>query len=277
MIRVLVADDHPLVRRGVGQILSETRDIRLAAEASDGAETLELVQKGRYDVVLLDISMPGRDGLDALRDLRRLAPDLPVLVLSTYPEDQYALRVLRDGAAGYLTKDRAPEELVSAIRQVHQGRRYITPAVAERLAERLSHPESASPHERLSDRELQVLRLIASGRTVSGIAEELQRGARRLRGSGRPGLLTPPGVGPTPTGDLYSIRYPRSQRRGSICAHEAACESRPAFGWFAGNAAEAGTGGVKGRTHPCYRRRADAARGDQRHHDGHGLRSGHIG
>jgi two-component system invasion response regulator UvrY len=155
MIKILVADDHAVVREGLKRIIAETADLVVAGEASNGQEVLEKVQNGHWDVVLLDISMPGRGGLDVLRQLRGEKPKLPVLVLSMHSEDQYAVRVLKAGAAGYLTKDSAPEQLVNAIRRVIRGRKYISPSVAEKLA---------------FD---QVLCMIASGKTVTEIAERL--------------------------------------------------------------------------------------------------------
>ena len=134
MIRILIADDHAIVRQGLKQIVSETLDMTIAGEASSGEELLDLVRRQGADVVLLDLAMPGRGGIDTLRQLKKENPDLPVLILSIYPEDQYAVRALRDGASGYLTKETAPDELVVAIRKAAQGRKYVSATLAERLA-----------------------------------------------------------------------------------------------------------------------------------------------
>jgi len=173
MIRVLIADDHPIVRQGVIQILSSTHDIVVAAEATSGRELMHQVAVTPCDIVLLDLTMPGSDGLDVLKQLRREAPQTPVLVLTMHSEDQFAVRSLRAGASGYLTKDSAPSELVGAIRKIVAGGRYISPLMAERLAAHLG-PDAEQPlHERLSDREYQVLRLIAAGKSTREIAAQL--------------------------------------------------------------------------------------------------------
>jgi len=173
MIRVLVADDHPIVREGLRQIIAETADIVVADEASDGQEVLDKVGRNPYDVLLLDISMPGRHGIDALKEMRSLRPRLPVLVLSMYPEEQYGVRALKAGASGYLVKETSPDELVVAIRKVSQGGKYISSALAERLASRLGMDASKEAHEALSDREYQVMQLIAAGKTVTEIARSM--------------------------------------------------------------------------------------------------------
>jgi DNA-binding NarL/FixJ family response regulator len=173
MIRLAIADDHAIVRRGMRQIVSEARDIEVVGEAADGGELAALLRTRECDVLLLDIAMPGRNGIEILKSLRERHPRLRVLVLSMYGEEQYGVRALRAGAAGYLTKASAPEKLLEAIRQVAAGRRYITPRLAECLAERLAEPEAGLPHERLSDREFETLRLLASGRKLSEVATEL--------------------------------------------------------------------------------------------------------
>lgn len=173
MIRILVADDHAIVRKGLKQIIAETSDMIVAGEASNGIEVLSKVRKNGFDLVLLDISMPGRSGLDILKELRSERPKLPILVLSMHPEEQYAVRVLKSGASGYLTKESAPDELISAIRKVSVGKKYVTPSLAEKLAFDLETDAERPLHELLSDREYQVLCLIASGRTVGEIAEKL--------------------------------------------------------------------------------------------------------
>ena len=157
MINVIIADDHAIVRQGLRQILCETDDIRLTAEAENGHDALKLVRSEKCDVLVLDINMPGISGLDLLGTLKRERPGLPVLVLSIHSEEQYALRCLRAGASGYVTKESAPEELVEAIRQVAAGGRYVSPHLAELLAMRVHQPLSRPRIETLSDRELQVL------------------------------------------------------------------------------------------------------------------------
>ncbi len=173
MIKVLVADDHAVVRRGIVQILAEAPDISVAAEAGSGGEALQAIRTGDYDVLVLDISMPDINGLEVLKQVRILKPDVPVLMLSMYSEKQYALRALRAGAVGYLTKDSLPGELMAAIRQAAQGDRYITRSLAQRLAAELGREAAQAPDETLSDREYQVVRLLAAGRTVSEIAAQM--------------------------------------------------------------------------------------------------------
>lgn len=173
MIKILVADDHPIVRQGLKQILSEYPDMTVADEAGTGKDVLVKVGKKDFDIVLLDISLPGRNGLDILKELKAKKPKLPVLVLSIYPEDQYAVRVLKLGAAGYLTKETVPEELVAAIRKVARGRKYVSNSLAEKLATDLEINAEKAPHENLSNREYQVMSLIASGKRLKDVAEEL--------------------------------------------------------------------------------------------------------
>ncbi|MGE3153597.1 MAG: response regulator [Nitrospiraceae bacterium] len=174
MIRILIADDHPLVRRGVMQILADEVPRAVIEEASSAPELLQLASRHTWDMVVLDLTMPGRSGLDALHELKELCPTTPVLVLSMHPEDQFALRVLRAGAAGYLTKESVPDELVQAVRRILGGGRYIRPSIAELLAAQIQDgDEDRPPHHKLSDREFQVLNLIARGKTVTDIAEEL--------------------------------------------------------------------------------------------------------
>jgi two-component system invasion response regulator UvrY len=173
MIRALIADDHAVVRQGLKQILGDTPEMLVAGEATNGQEVLDKVRAEPWDVVVLDISMPDRSGLDVLKQLRSERPKLPVLVLSMHSEDQYAVRVLKAGASGYLTKDSAPDELVKAIRKVVSGGRYVSSFLAEKLAFEIGTDSSRLPHETLSDREFQVLRLIAAGKSVTEIAAEL--------------------------------------------------------------------------------------------------------
>ena len=173
MIRILVADDHSVVRQGLKQIVADNPDMEIVGEAGTGEEALELVRSGSFDLVILDISMPGQGGLDILRELKAQAPALKVIILSMHPEEQYAVRCLRDGASAYLTKGSPPEELILAIKTVASGKRYITPSVADRLATYIEGSSQRPPHETLSDREMEVLVLIGSGKQVSDIAEEL--------------------------------------------------------------------------------------------------------
>jgi DNA-binding NarL/FixJ family response regulator len=172
-IRVLIADDHAILRRGLRDIIEETDDIRVVAEAESSAETLKSVRAQRCDVVLLDISMPDRNGIDTLGIIKKEHPAVAVLMLSTYPENQYAIRALRAGASGYLTKQSAPAQLVSAIRQVALGKKFVTPTVAEELAQHLGQDSDRPAHELLSNREYQTMRMIAAGRSVSEIAQQL--------------------------------------------------------------------------------------------------------
>ena len=173
MLYVLVADDHAVVRLGLRSIIDDTPDLRVAAEVSTGAEVLTLTRERRFDVVLLDLTMPGTSGLEVLAHLRAEHPRLPVLVLSMHAEDQYAVRVLRAGAAGYLNKESAPERLVEAIRRVAAGGRYVSPETAERLLDAVTIGSQGPEHEALSDREFQVMRLLAGGLAVGEIAERL--------------------------------------------------------------------------------------------------------
>ena len=171
-IHVLIADDHAIVRQGLRQILSETEDLVVAGEADDGAEALQLARNQQWDVFLLDVAMPNRNGIDTLKQLKKEFPRLPVLMLSMHPEDQYAVRAIQAGAAGYLTKQSAPAELVEAIRKVARGEKYISQTLATKLAEVIAGGNRPAL-EKLSDREHEVLRLIASGKTLTQVAEEL--------------------------------------------------------------------------------------------------------
>ncbi len=171
MIRVAIVDDHAIVRTGLRQFFSEQVDLRVCGEASNGHEALELVRQGDIDVLLMDLSMPDQSGVDALVAIKARAPDLPVLILSGFPEEHYATTLLRQGAAGYLNKECDPEEIVKAIRTVFRGRKYITAGVAERLADTLGGDADRLPHELLSERELQVFLRLARGETVGHIAD----------------------------------------------------------------------------------------------------------
>jgi DNA-binding NarL/FixJ family response regulator len=174
MIRLLICDDHAIVRQGLKQILADAPDLAVAAEAGDGPEAIQCIRRGGMDVVLLDIALPGRDGLDVLKQIHQEFPKLPVLVVSTYPEKQYALRSLRLGAAGYLNKGADPAELITAIRKVAQGGMFVSPTVAETLASAMRRDTGQQPpHELLSPREYQVFSLIAAGRSLTEIADTL--------------------------------------------------------------------------------------------------------
>lgn len=172
-MRILLGDDHTVVRRGLKQILAEEFKKAVFGEAGNAQETLDLVGKENWELLILDVTMPGRSGLDVLREIRKRRPKLPVLVLSIHPENQFAVRVLKLGAAGYMTKEIAAEELVAAVNKVLAGGRYVSKQLAETLATNLSGYTARSPQELLSDREFQVLRLIAQGKMVSQIADEL--------------------------------------------------------------------------------------------------------
>jgi len=180
MIKIFIADDHAIVRRGLKQIISENSDMAVVGEAANGQDALSKIRKDHYDLILLDISMPGRTGLDILKELKSEAPKLPVLILSMYPEEQYAVRVLRAGASGYLTKDSAPDELITAIRRVISGKKYVTASLAEKLAVDLDASSQKQMHESLSDREYQVMCMIASGKPVGEIAEKLSLSVKTI-------------------------------------------------------------------------------------------------
>ena len=173
MTRILVVDDHAIVRQGLKQILADTPDLVVAGEASTGQEALEKVRTGEWDVVVLDISLPDRSGLTVLEQLKSQYPELPVLVLSMHAEEQYALRVLKAGAAGYLPKESAPEQLVSAIHKVSRGGKYVSPTLMEKFVSELGADPHKPRHEILSGREFQVLCMIAGGKSLTQIAEDL--------------------------------------------------------------------------------------------------------
>ncbi len=173
MIKILIVDDHPVVRQGLKEIIEATPDMMVSDEASNGQEALEKVRKSDFDVVLLDISMPGRSGLDILKELKSEKPVLSVLILSMHPEEQYAVRALKAGASGYLTKESASDELIAAIRKASKGRKYVSSSLAEKLAFYLEMDDDRPLHETLSDREYEVMRMIASGKTITEIAEKL--------------------------------------------------------------------------------------------------------
>jgi DNA-binding NarL/FixJ family response regulator len=170
MTHILIADDHTIVRKGLKQILSEGMKDVAFTESSNASETLVLIKTNPFDILILDLSMPGRSGLDLLKDVKAQAIKLPILVLSMYPEDQYALRVIKAGAMGYMTKDSAPEELVNAVTKILNGGKYISATLSEQLFASIQESGAGEGYEQLSDREFQVLQLIASGKTVSEVA-----------------------------------------------------------------------------------------------------------
>jgi len=180
MIKILVADDHAVVREGIKHIFSEIPDINITGEASNGQEVLENIGKQDYDLLLLDIAMPGRDGLEILKEIRMQKPKLPVLILSMFPEEQYALRALKSGASGYLTKDSIPNELVKAVRKILRGGNYVSASFSEKLLTELTSDIKKPLHETLSDREYQIIRMIASGKTMNEIADELSLSAKTV-------------------------------------------------------------------------------------------------
>jgi DNA-binding NarL/FixJ family response regulator len=180
MIKILLADDHAVVRQGLKQILTEILEVGTIGEAATGEEALRLVRAEPWDVLVLDMSMPGRGGLEVLKDVRRERPLTKVLVLSMHPEDQFAVRMLKAGASAYLTKDSAPAELVAAIRKIMTGGKYISSTLAEKLAFDIDRDTDKPLHETLSDREFQVLRMLAAGQAVQQIADELMLSAKTI-------------------------------------------------------------------------------------------------
>ncbi len=173
MIRIAIVDDHAMVRAGLKQFFADEVDFRVVAEASNGREALDIVRQGEVDVMVMDISMPGQSGVDALAAIRARAPDLPVLILSGFAEEHYATTLLRQGASGYLNKDCDPQEIIKAIRTVFRGRKYITAGVAERLADTLGAHADTPAHEQLSERELQVFLRLAKGETIGAMAQSM--------------------------------------------------------------------------------------------------------
>ncbi|MDP9169214.1 MAG: response regulator transcription factor [Acidobacteriota bacterium] len=180
MMRILIVDDHAIVRRGLKELLSDEFHGAAFGEASDARQALDALRKNVWDVALLDISLPGKSGLELLKELKAGWPALPVLVLSAHPEDQFAIRVLKAGAGGYMTKESAPEELAKAIRKILAGGRYVSATLAEKLAFGVRNDPARLPHETLSDREYDVMSRIASGKTVTEIAEELSLSAKTI-------------------------------------------------------------------------------------------------
>lgn len=177
MLKILIADDHAVVRKGLKQILLEEYPSAQIGEVADAESLLSEIIKDDWNIVITDMNMPGRSGLDALSQIKQIAPQLPVLIMSMYPEDQYALRVLKAGASGYLGKDNIHDDIIKAIQSVQLGKKFITPTVAEKLANALGEDNNLQPHEGLSDREFEVLKLLASGKAVSDIASQLSLSA----------------------------------------------------------------------------------------------------
>jgi len=173
MVNVFIADDHAVVRQGLKQIISEVSDMQVLGESDNGFEVIDQVKANNYDMVILDITMPGPNILDLVKQIHQISSQMPILVLSIHPEEQYAVRVLRSGASGYLTKESAPEELVNAIRKVAKGGKYVSAALAEKLLFTLGTDQEKLPHDNLSDREYQSLCMIAAGKTVKAIAQDL--------------------------------------------------------------------------------------------------------
>jgi DNA-binding NarL/FixJ family response regulator len=180
MIKILVADDHAIIRKGLKQIVSDKSDMLVHGEAANGHEVLNKIRKTDYDAVVLDISMPGMDGLDILKQLKIEKPKLPVLVLSIHPEEQYAMRALKAGASGYLTKESIPDEMITAIRKIVHGGKYISPTLAEKLACYLETDIEKQLYETLSDREYQVMIMIANGKTITEIANGLSLSVKTI-------------------------------------------------------------------------------------------------
>ena len=180
MLKVLFIEDHAIVREGLKQILADTSDIMVADEACDGEEALEKVRDDDFDIAVLDISMPGRSGLEILKELKVMRPSMPVLILSMYPEELYAVRAFKSGAAGYLSKESAPTELITAIRKVSSGGKYVSPSLAENLVLNLGEDDGKPLHDKLSEREYQILCMIASGKTGKEIASELNLSAKTV-------------------------------------------------------------------------------------------------
>jgi DNA-binding NarL/FixJ family response regulator len=180
MIRIFIADDHPILRAGLKTLLAECDDMKVTGEAASGEETIRMIRSGEHDVVLLDITLPDMNGVDALKQIKRYRPELSVLILSMHPEEQYAVNLLRAGASGYVPKEAAPEQLVAAIRTVMSGRRYVSPALAEVLARDLADPDQQPSHSALSEREFQIFCKLAAGMSVSQIGASLNLSVKTI-------------------------------------------------------------------------------------------------
>jgi len=181
MLRILIADDHPVVRQGVKQILAEELELQQFGEARNAKEVLENVSRKKWDLLILDINLPDMNGLEILRQLKKVHPDLPVLVLTVFDEDQIAIRVLKAGASGFVTKETMPNELIAAVKKIHSGGRYVSPSLAEKLVFNIYSEDEKPVHHRLSNREYQVICLIAAGKSVKQIAEELYLSIQTIR------------------------------------------------------------------------------------------------
>lgn len=179
-LNILIADDHKILRQGLKKILDESFKETNYGEAANSDDVLRILDEYKWDIAILDLNMPGKSGLEILKDLKALRPEIPVLVLSMYPEEQFALRVIKSGASGYLTKDSAPEELVNAVDKILEGRKYITQSLAELLASEVKKPDVEYPHQLLSDREYEIFLMIAGGKTVSQIADELSLSSKTV-------------------------------------------------------------------------------------------------
>jgi two-component system invasion response regulator UvrY len=173
VIKVIIADDHAIIRRGIREILDETDAVRVVDEAGDGSELVDKIMNKRCDVVLLDINMPGKNGLDLMNDIKKINPEQKILILSIYPEEEYAIRAIRSGASGYLKKDSNPDEIVRAIKTVVSGKKYLSGELYEQLIEELKNPDGEPPHKRLSNREMEIFIAIGRGRTLSEISADL--------------------------------------------------------------------------------------------------------
>lgn len=173
MIKILLADDHPIIIKGLKQIIEEEDDMKVTGEAKNGNEALELMRKNDYDIAILDITMPKKTGVEVIEEMKYLKKKIPVLVLSVHPEDQFAMRILKTGAKGYMTKESAPEHIVEAIKKIVNGGKYISPALAEKILSDMNSDRDEAPHETLSNREFQIIIMIASGKTLKEIAKEL--------------------------------------------------------------------------------------------------------
>jgi len=180
-IKILIADDHPVVREGIKQIIGKAPDMIIGGEALTGQEVLDKIDQDSWDVLILDVNMPGKDGFEVMREVRRNHPRLPILILSVYPEEQIGVRILRAGASGFLNKESAPKELLNAIRKIFSGGKFVSPTLAEKLAVEIGAPSGKEPHTLLSDREFQVLRFIASGKTISEIGNQLSISEKTVR------------------------------------------------------------------------------------------------
>jgi DNA-binding NarL/FixJ family response regulator len=211
-MRILIADDHAVVRHGMKQILAEAFKRSVFGEAANSQEALERVWKEPWDVVILDLTMPGRSGLEVLKEIKKARPKLPVLILSMHPEDQFAVRLLKAGASGYMTKESAPEELVGAVNKAVAGGRYVSAALADKLASMIVHDVQAAPHESLSDREFLILRLIASGKPVGAIARELSLSVKTVS-TYRARLLDKMGMSNNSELVHYAFQYQLVERR----------------------------------------------------------------